>query len=542
MTSLAEKTSSFYVNPSTPPGIDGDRFVAIARAALQRWGFGYLGTTDRPPSPPATEGDGDRVNVIGFRSDMPQYVNGRRSWRGRQEGSPSPSSSACVDVPLETHRVSEAKQLETVSYRRDVISGRRALRVVKKRSFEVPVRRIEAQSVAARRCRASAGGPGFGYTVSVENDIALNGNLTWNTETRHPTEHEMDLRSTLLHELGHAAGLDHATVRCDGTTPMATYLEPGEWWRGLDDWRLEPCTAAKPVADPLGANEAPVPFAGLSGLTIRVNESVPRGYDRSRWIETAKRAIARMGGVYAGASSRAPTVNDGESTIAIGPAVTRIQWAGVPIRQSLLRPERQTCEAARGTTTVPVVKPRTIRSRVAGRLVKRRVGGRWITRRTRSGRSIRRRVGGRVVVRRSKGRLVRLRRDLVLQGPASFVDARCGTLAGDAIDEGVVGREIDVLVGEDADVQFETGPQRPVLGTRLDLETALLQGLAGALGHGQGKNPCDPATPFGPIEPGDWWRGSDDYRKDACRRQHASRSSRPAYRTAGLRMLEADIE
>ena len=66
-------------------------------------------------------------------------------------------------------------------------------------------------------------------------------------------------------------------------------------------------------------------------------------------------------------------------------------------------------------------------------------------------------------------------------------------------------------------VAWEFGPRLPADGTRWDLESALLQTLAGASGAPTGGR-CDTTTPNSStgLSPGDWWRSVAEVRRTRC--------------------------
>jgi hypothetical protein len=64
-----------------------------------------------------------------------------------------------------------------------------------------------------------------------EVDIRLNPRAGWNDGPRRPSFDEFDLRTTLLHELGHLAGITHERRHC-ANSPMFSPLLNGEYWWG----------------------------------------------------------------------------------------------------------------------------------------------------------------------------------------------------------------------------------------------------------------------------------------------------------------------
>ena len=136
--------------------------------------------------------------------------------------------------------------------------------------------------------------------------------------------------------------------------------------------------------------------------------------------------------------------------------------------------------------------------------------------RVRSCRVARVRVRRPVVLRRTVTRGgLRLRRDVVQTKLRTMSGFRC-TSRKRAARTASIAPELDVRVSETA-VAWEFGPRLPVDGTRWDLESALLQTLAGASGAPTGGR-CDTATPNSStgLSPGDWWRSVAEVRRTRC--------------------------
>lgn len=79
------------------------------------------------------------------------------------------------------------------------------------------------------------------YSRVIEEDLALAYNTDWNFGPGYPTADNYDLESVLIHEFGHFAGNEHSQ-RCRNS-PMASTIDAGDWWRGVDDWQRAGCGA-----------------------------------------------------------------------------------------------------------------------------------------------------------------------------------------------------------------------------------------------------------------------------------------------------------
>jgi hypothetical protein len=75
-------------------------------------------------------------------------------------------------------------------------------------------------------------------TVTTEQDLLLNDSVPWQQGPEHPTPSQLDLESTIIHELGHFAGNKAHAKRCNGiSTPMIDAIGSGEFWRTpFDRW------------------------------------------------------------------------------------------------------------------------------------------------------------------------------------------------------------------------------------------------------------------------------------------------------------------
>jgi hypothetical protein len=75
-------------------------------------------------------------------------------------------------------------------------------------------------------------------TVTTEQDLLLNDSVPWQQGPEHPTPSEVDLETTIIHELGHFAGNKAHATRCNGiSSPMIDAIGSGEFWRTpFDRW------------------------------------------------------------------------------------------------------------------------------------------------------------------------------------------------------------------------------------------------------------------------------------------------------------------
>ena len=305
----------------------------------------------------------------------------------------------------------------------------------------------------------------------------------WSLGPALPVSPAYDFESNVLHELGHISGLAHHVDRCDPATPMPSGQSPGEYWHAVDEWRRPGCAVAAPPAPApvvlTGADSAePLPGAGtkLAGQRIFVNPRVPAGYDAARFVAVAERAIRRAGGTPAGLTNVAPVPGDRRTVLGFAALRDGVlsSWGTVARRQAVPKYKVRSCRVARVRVRRPVVLRRTV---------------------TRGG--------------------LRLRRDVVQTKVRTVSGFTCTTRTRPA-KTARIAPELDVRISETA-VAWEFGPRLPADGTRWDLESALLQTLAGASGAPTGGR-CDTTTPNSStgLSPGDWWRSAAQVRRTRC--------------------------
>lgn len=85
----------------------------------------------------------------------------------------------------------------------------------------------------------------------IDRDVALNAQTWWEQGPDYPEDHEIDLQSVVVHELGHVAGNGHQ--RYCVNSPMVVSLAPGEWWRSPDDFSWIGCGGSARAAGAGGA-------------------------------------------------------------------------------------------------------------------------------------------------------------------------------------------------------------------------------------------------------------------------------------------------
>jgi hypothetical protein len=231
---------SFYVNPTVPAGYDADRYLAVVQRSLARWGDTYLGLTTTPP------GTGDDVNVIGFSAGLPDFVTGLHQLRTRSVLTTTPGARTCSTVRvLKRVTIKVRKRVRVRRVRTVVVEGQRLrrarwVRVVRR----VPKRVL--RRVPVERCTQAP--PVQRWETVAENDILLDDSTVWQMGPDYPDASTVDFETVLLHELGHASGLDHTLEPCSTTSPMPAATYSGDWWRGPADYSLANCLAANGAA------------------------------------------------------------------------------------------------------------------------------------------------------------------------------------------------------------------------------------------------------------------------------------------------------
>jgi len=125
-----------------------------------------------------------------------------------------------------------------------------------------------------------------------------------------------------------------------------------------------------------------------------------------------------------------------------------------------------------------------------------------------------------------------LRRDIVRKRTRTVGGYRCRNTTHPARNIPIA-PEIDLRVNTHGST-WEFGPAFPVLGTKWDLETALLQLVMGAGGAPAG-TACDATTPntASGVAPGDWWRSSGEVRRLRCQSGVGTNTERRSARSSG---------
>lgn len=227
---------AFYVNPNVPAGYDPARYLAVVERSLARWGDSYAGLTDRAP------GELDEVNVIGFSDTLAAGVGGLHRLATRSVATTEPGARTCTTVRVRRRVTIRVRKRVTV--RRVVtvkVDGRRVRRV----RYVTVVKRVPKRvfrRVPVQRCTQA---PPVQRWVEVnEHDVLINATMLWELGPAYPAADRVDFETVLLHELGHASGLDHTAEACSAASPMpaATYM--GDWWRSSADFGIDNCLAA----------------------------------------------------------------------------------------------------------------------------------------------------------------------------------------------------------------------------------------------------------------------------------------------------------
>jgi hypothetical protein len=470
----------FYVNPDAA-GLEPARVQEILVRSLVRWGNTYLGLTTAVP------GADDAINVIGVTA-LPDGLLGLAQTRTPPITRPVPASTVCARTSGETSdTVRRSTRSVRVLLRRDVAVAGTVRRRSVRRTLRVPrFKRVRA-ALSVRACTLTSATTST--TVARQFDVLLKPSPVsgpWSLGPAFPVSPAFDFETNALHELGHISGLAHQIDECDPSTPMPSDQSPAEYWHAVDEWRRPGCVIPTPPTPPApapavltGADSSdPLPGVGskLAGQRILVNPRVPAGYDAARFVAVAERAIRRAGGTPAGLTNAAPVPGDHQTVLGFSGLRDGVltSWGTVARRQSVPAHTVRSCRVARVRVLRPVVLRRTVSS------------------------------GG-----------LRLRRDVVQTKVRTVSGFQCTSRRRAARTAGIA-PELDVRVNE-ISVAWELGPRLPADGTRWDLESALLQTLAGASGAPTGGR-CDTTTPNSStgLSPGDWWRSVAEVRRSRC--------------------------
>jgi hypothetical protein len=467
----------FYVNPNAP-GLDTTRVQEIITRSLVRWGNTYLGTTTNAP------GVADDQNVIGV-ADLPADMLGLTQSRSREIPTPVPATRTCAPSPREpSHTVVRRNRSRIVRLRSDrVVRGRVRRRSVRRR-LRVPTYRLVKTTAVTQQC--TLGDATTALSPTLEFDVSLTSSPgspnQWTLGPALPTANEFDFETNALHELGHVSGLAHQIDRCDPSTPMPVSQGTAEYWHApiAGEWLRPGCAAPAPPAPITGVDSTePLPGPGaaaLSGQSILINPRVPAGYDSARFVSVAERAIRRAGGTTAGVTDIAPANGDGNTVLGFATlGVRTLSSSNSTARRRVVQAYKiRTCRRAR----VRVRKQAVIRKLV-----------------------------------RARG--PRLRRDVIKSRRRTVSGYRCASTTRPS-QTSALAPELDLRFN-DRTIAWEFGPRFPADGTRLDLETAILQNVMAAGGAPAGAS-CDTATPNSSAgaAPGDWWRSTAEVRRSRC--------------------------
>jgi hypothetical protein len=469
----------FYVNPSTPAGVDPARWLALAQRVLARWGDTYLGQTNASPSSHT-----DRQSTIGFSASLGASFLGLTSGNDFATTQTLPRVDQCttLDVPGTDDAATTTVTHKRFRMRRDLIKKGRVRKRTITRSAERRSETVTRTPLRGRQC-VTGDDVDVARLQNRELDIELGTNptpYTWDAGPAHPTSSQVDLEETLLHEIGHAHGLAHQLPQCDLTTPMRASLPSGSWWRAQDEASWTDCPSTSMFSGDTPPDPGPPPATPLAGITVFANPTLAAGLDPERFGQVVQSVVTRLGGTYGGTTTSAPGDPDGVSVVGLGSVFGNglAETDEIPLSTELTVSAHLTCTQERRAFTILVPK-RT---------------------------SVRRRLGG---------RLVRLRRDHFVKSKHERITFDCNPQPAVTTVVGT-GNEVDVRINDR--YAYEFGPSHPVIGTRYDLETAVLSGLLDATGSPRSSDVCSTTTPVAPLMPGDWWRGPGDVSRAQCHR------------------------
>jgi hypothetical protein len=233
--------TGFYINASTPPGVDSSRFVAVVQRVLARWGDRFLGFTALGPV------EKDNVNVVGFYDlggdPAGQGTAGQTSTTTSNSSAPGPPVCKTVQTPVARTQVyyEYVRVRRRVAKRKNGKAVRRRGRVVYVYKWvKVRQRRTRPYTDYVSQQKCDPGPPVV--TTTYEYDVRLNSRFTvWQTGPAYPSTNQVDIESVLLHELGHVAGLGHTSEPCPTSSPMAASSFSGDWWRSATDYSKTFC-------------------------------------------------------------------------------------------------------------------------------------------------------------------------------------------------------------------------------------------------------------------------------------------------------------
>jgi len=488
---------SFHVNPSAnlPDGLTEAQWNEAAKRVLERWGGTYLGTTAASP-----DDHEDGLNVIGFSTALTGFAVGQnaKSKSGLVGGS---AGDQCESAPgaRTTESVADGPVRFRLRLRADVVRRGRVRKRFKRVTRTLVRRQVLATPVDVRKCVRTMGGlESDPASIRQESDVQMNSRSSWFAGPALPGNGDLDLETVLLHELGHSVGLAHQPQDCDPSSPMRPVGSPGDYWRGLDEVRYgEPCSAPYPVTpDPPTGAEGPFQLgATLGGRVMHVNPAVPPGYDGARFVEVARSAIERWGGVYAGPTAAPPQSQDALNIVGFDSIVAEdYEVVDQTHQQFQILPPLTTCATTTGRPPIYRVKrvKKRIRVRVASRL-----------------------------------RTFRVRRDRAVKATGPTVQVPTGkcTTRPPGVEDGKSTTELDIGIAHELQA-YELGPGHPVLRTKVDMATLLAKALGQAAGA-PFTDRCDRSSPVATLQPGDWWRSPADVQRVGCDQGTPGRTTAP---------------
>jgi hypothetical protein len=480
---------SYFVNPSAnlPAGVTAERWQAVAKRAMERWGATYLGPTTASP-----DIHSDGVNVIGFSTALDAPTAGRNSKRKAGTRKSLGTVQRCEPAPglVADEAVRSVVTPVKLKLRADVVKRKKVRKRFKTVTRSAKSAALDSTPKAGQRCvTVTQQFETDPATVYHESDVQMDSTpgAPWYSGPDHPPSDQLDLESVLLHELGHAAGLAHQPQDCDPSTPMRPSSSNGEYWRGVDEvfYLQSQCGDPPYPVTPDTASGPEGAFAGgsLGGRTFFVNPAVPDGYDGARFVALVQSVVVRWGGTFGGTASEKPTQGDGRSVIGFDTvAASDYEATTQTTTESILSPAHKDCALTAGPVSSFKVKRVTKKVRV-------RLGGRRKTLKLRRDRVVETKAPGSV------------------SGTCTDVPARTDTKAPVL--------ESDVGIAHEMSA-YELGPKHPVNLTRVDMATMLADALGRIAGAPVGDR-CAKQTPVADgLEPGDWWRSPTDARRVKC--------------------------
>ena len=143
----------FYVNPTTPPGVDPGRWMALVQRTLRRWGDTFLGPTNT-----SAAAHTDRQSTIGFTA-LGSGQLGRTSGQDLAFTRTLPRTDQCssVDVGGTDDTVTQNVVRKKFRLRRDIIRKNRVRRRMLTRSVERRSESVDRRPLVGTQCVTGPG-------------------------------------------------------------------------------------------------------------------------------------------------------------------------------------------------------------------------------------------------------------------------------------------------------------------------------------------------------------------------------------------------